>query len=233
MLVAVPSESKVCTSTQPRALDLFCGAGGATKGLQRAGFHVTGVDIRPQSRHCGDVFIQADAMTFPLDGFDFVWASPPCQRYTCLRSVFDSSKYPDLIAPVRERLDASGLPYVIENVVGAPLREDLMLCGNAFGLRSYRHRVFESNISLRSMDHPKHGTPVNRKGQNRRSHWNTGGFVTVVGDIGSYIGPEAMGIDWMTGNELSQAIPPVYAEYIGKQILEDMLKHNNTVQGTR
>ncbi len=204
---------------KPRALDLFCGAGGATKGLQRAGFHVTGVDIKAQPRHCGDEFHQADAMTFPLEGFDFVWASPPCQRYTCLKSVFDSSKYPDLVALVRDRLEASGLPYVIENVVGAPLRRDLMLCANAFGLRSYRHRLFESNRALKPMDHPKHVTPVNRRKKNRRGHWDAGGFVTVVGDIGSYVGPEAMGIDWMTGNELSQAIPPAYSEYIGKQII--------------
>jgi DNA (cytosine-5)-methyltransferase 1 len=201
------------------AVDLFCGAGGATKGLQRAGFYVVGVDIKPQPRYCGDLFIQADAMEFPIEGFDFVWSSPPCQCFTTLKSVFDSSKYQDLIEPVRQRLERSGIPFVIENVAGAPLRVDLMLCANAFGLRSYRHRIFESALPLTGMEHPKHVIPVNRRKKNRRGHWDAGGFVTVVGDIGSYVGPEAMGIDWMTGHELSQAIPPAYSEFIGRQIL--------------
>lgn len=200
-----------------RALDLFCGAGGASKGLMDAGFDVTGVDIRPQPRHCGSRFFQADAMDFPLNGYDLIWASPPCQRYTCLKSVFDSSKYPDLIDPIRERLKASRTPWVMENVVGAPLRVDLMLCAAAFGLRCYRHRIFEASFPLRPMAHPPHVVRVNRRKINRRAHWDAGGFVTVTGDIGSYVGPEAMGIDWMTGQELSQAIPPVYSEYIGRQ----------------
>lgn len=207
-----------------KALDLFCGAGGATKGLQQAGFHVTGVDIKAQPRHCGDSFIQMDAMTFlrtqPLAQYDLIWASPPCQRYTCLRSVFDSSKYPDLIAPVRKLLIGSRRPYVIENVVGAPLRTDLMLCASSFGLRSYRHRLFEASFPLVGMEHKPHVVPVNRRKKNRREHWDAGGFVTVVGDIGSYVGPEAMGINWMTGKELSQAIPPAYSEYIANQFLE-------------
>lgn len=202
-----------------RALDLFCGAGGATKGLQRAGFHVTGVDIKPQPRYCGDAFNQADAMTFPLDGFDFIWASPPCQRYTILNSVFDSSAYPDLVDAVRARLDESGKPYVIENVVGAPIRRDLTLCGALFGLRSYRHRIFESNRRLNGLTHRPHLVPVNPRGKNRRKHWAEGGYITVTGDVGSYVGPEAMGIDWMTGNELSQAIPPAYSEFIARQFL--------------
>lgn len=202
-----------------RALDLFCKAGGATKGLQRAGFYVVGVDIQPQPRHCGDEFHQADALTFPLEGYDLIWASPPCQRYTCLRSVFDSSKYADLIEAVRNRLESSGIPFVIENVVGAPLRRDLMLCAAPFGLRSYRHRIFECSFPVVQPSHPKHIVPVNRRKKNRRGHWDAGGFVTVVGDIGSYVGPEAMGIDWMTGNELSQAVPPAYSQYIAEQFL--------------
>lgn len=211
---------------QPRALDLFCKAGGATKGLQRAGFYVVGVDIEPQPRYCGDEFFQADALTFPLDGFDFIWASPHCQRYTSLKSVFDSTKYPDQIADVRARLVSSGLPFIIENVVGAPLRKDAMLCANSFGLRSYRHRIFESNVPLVSPEHRKHVIPVNRRKKNRRGHWDAGGFVTVVGDIGSYVGPEAMGIDWMTGNELSQAVIPAYSEYLGKQVMTYLTQTN-------
>lgn len=209
---------------KPKALDLFCGAGGASKGLMDAGFDVTGVDLRPMPRHRGDRFVQADAVDFPTEGFDFIWASPPCQRFTCLKSVFDSSKYPDLIEPIRAKLQASGVPWVMENVVGAPLRVDLTLCAAAFGLRSYRHRIFEANFPLTAMAHPRHRVPVNRRKTNRRAHWDAGGFVTVTGDIGSYVGPEAMGIDWMTGAELSQAIPPCYSEYIGKQAIAHLAK---------
>jgi DNA (cytosine-5)-methyltransferase 1 len=205
---------------KPRLLDLFCGAGGAAKGYQRAGFYVVGVDIKLQPHYCGDEFIQADAMTYPLDGFDAIHASPPCQRYTALRSVFDSTKYADLIGATRFRLEMSGLLWVIENVVGAPLRRDLILCAAPFGLRAYRHRIFEMNFPVEQPEHPKHLIPVNRRKKNRRGHWDAGGFVTVVGDISRYVGPEAMGIDWMTGNELSQAIPPAYTEYIGRWLLK-------------
>ncbi len=203
---------------KPRLLDLFCGAGGAAMGYHRAGFEVVGVDIKPQLRFPFE-FHQADAMEYPLGGFDVVHASPPCQRHTALKSVFDSSKYEDLVGATRRRLEHSGFLWVIENVVGAPLRRDLVLCAAPFGLRSYRHRIFEMNFPVEQPDHPKHVVRVNPRKKNRRGHWNAGGFMTVVGDIGSYVGPEAMGIDWMTGNELSQAIPPAYTEYIGRQLL--------------
>lgn len=198
----------------PRALDLFCCAGGASMGLHRAGFEVVGVDIDPQPRYPFE-FHQADAMTFPLDGFDFVWASPPCQRFSALATREDLSGYPDLVDPIRQRLVASGVPWCIENVPGAPLRRDLMLCGGMFGLRSYRHRHFECSFPIDQPEHPKHTVRVNRRGENRREHWARGGFITITGDVGIYCGPEAMGIDWMSGNEMSEAIPPAYAEYIG------------------
>ena len=204
-----------------RLLDLFCGAGGAATGYHRAGFEVVGVDIKPQKRYPFE-FHQADALEYLAEHgreFDAIHASPPCQRYTCLKSVFDASKYPDMVADTRSLLIASGKSYVIENVVGAPLRRDLMLCAAAFGLRSYRHRIFECSFAVMEPPHPKHIVPVNRRKKNRRGHWDAGGFVTVVGDIGSYVGPEAMGIDWMTGKELSQAIPPAYTEFIGKQLM--------------
>src|SRR5215472_2155359 len=113
--------------TRPRLLDLFCGAGGATKGYQRAGFHVTGVDIEPQPRYCGDEFIQADALEVLADleflaGFDVIHASPPCQAYSRTQRFHNvRHDHPDLLPPTRARLIASGLPYVIENVEGAPL----------------------------------------------------------------------------------------------------------------
>lgn len=207
------------------ALDLFCGAGGASMGLHRAGFEVVGVDIKPQPRYPFR-FVQGDALRppFELREFDLVWASPHCQRYTSLRSVFDSSKYPDQIADVRVLLDGYDGLSVIENVVGAPLRSDLILCAHSFGLRAYRHRIFECSFPVVQPEHKPHVILVNRKKTNRRAHWNAGGFVTVVGDIGRYVGPEAMGINWMTGNELSQAVPPAYSEYIAKQALTHMAR---------
>jgi DNA (cytosine-5)-methyltransferase 1 len=183
-------------------------------GLHRAGFDVVGVDIDPQPRYPFE-FHQADAMTFPLDGFDFIWASPPCQRFSALATREDLSGYPDLIDPIRQRLIDASVPWCIENVPGAPVRKDLLLCGGMFGLRSYRHRHFECSFQIKQPEHPKHTVRVNRRGENRREHWARGGFMTITGDVGVYCGPEAMGIDWMSGNEMSEAIPPAYAEYIG------------------
>jgi len=199
----------------PRALDLFCCAGGAGVGLYRAGFEVVGVDNKPQPRY-PFAFHHADAMDFPFEGFDFLWASPPCQRFCRLNTREDLSHYPDLIDGIRQRFIASGKPFVIENVPEAPVRCDLMLCGGMFGLRSYRHRHFECGFPIKQPDHPKHVTRVNRRGENRREHWGRGGFMTITGDVGTYCGPGAMGIDWMTGNELSEAIPPAYSEYVGR-----------------
>lgn len=207
----------------PKALDLFCGAGGATRGLQWSGFNVVGVDVSPQPNYCGDRFNQLDAMATlqsELKQFDFIWASPPCQRYCALNGREDLSGYPDLIEPIRQMLTDSGVPFVIENVPGAPIRKDLMLCGSMFhGLRSYRHRYFECNFPVGQPDHPKHTVRVNRRGENRREHWANGGFLTITGDVGTYCGLGAMGIDWMTGAEMSEAIPPAYSEYIGRAAL--------------
>src|SRR3990167_3105170 len=201
--------------TRPKALDLCCCAGDPGMGLHRAGFDVVGVDIDPQPRYPFE-FHQTDALTYPLDGFDFIWASPPCQKFCALRTREDLSGYPDLIEPVRARLIASGRPFIIENVPGAPVRRDVVLCGAMFGLRSYRHRHFECSFPVGQPDHPKHAVRVNRCGENRKTHWANGGFLTITGDVGVYCGPGAMGIDWMNGNEMSEAIPPAYAEYIGR-----------------
>lgn len=199
----------------PIALDLFCCAGGAAMGLSRAGYQVVGVDIDPQPRYPFP-FIQADVMQIDFRKFDLVWASPPCQKFCRLKTREDLSGYPDLIEPVRAKLIASGVPYVIENVPEAPIRCDLMLCANMFGLRSYRHRHFECSFPIEQPVHHEHKVRVNRRGENRREHWANGGFMTITGDVGIYCGPGAMGIDWMTGNEMSEAIPPAYAEYIAK-----------------
>lgn len=210
---------------KPRALDLFCGAGGATKGLQRAGFHVTGVDIKPQPRYCGDVFIQADAMTYPLEGFDFIWASPPCQAYCALRHMYPLKQYADLVAPVRDRLRTGPvLAWVIENVPGAPLVSPVQMCGSAFALRVRRHRLFEATFDLRERRccHRWQGRPIDVSGTggrriNRRPD-DHGGNTNKPRNLKE--ARAAIGIDWMTRYELSQAIPPAYSEFIGKQAMK-------------
>lgn len=204
---------------RPRLLDLFSGAGGAARGYQLAGFHVTGVDINPQPRYAGDEFVQADAMTFPLDGYDAIHASPPCRDHTWLTSLagYDGSAW--MLPATRARLEKSGLPYVIENVMGADMRRDLLLCGGMFGLRTYRHRQFEAGggVKLEQPPHPAHVARTATK--QRRERWAQGWHVSITGDVGVYVGPEAMGIDWMSGNELSQAIPPAYSELVGGFLL--------------
>jgi DNA (cytosine-5)-methyltransferase 1 len=186
-------------------------------GLSRAGFEVVGVDMASQPRYPFE-FHRGDALEYPTEGFDLIWASPPCQRFSRLSAREDLSGYPDLIEPLRRKLSSTGIPFVIENVPEAPIRKDLLLCGAMFGLRSYRHRHFECSFTVNQPIHPSHRVRVNRRGENRREWWAQGGFITITGDVGTYCGPKAMGIDWMTGAEMSQAIPPAYAEFIGRQV---------------
>ncbi len=209
-----------------RALDLFCGAGGVSKGLQRAGFRVTGTDIKPQKNYCGDDFVRGDVTvcrdTTLLKRFDFIWASPPCQAYSQAAQAQRAAGkvYPDLVAQVREMLDAAGVPYTIENVPKAPIRPDVKLCGCYFGLKLRRERWFETSW---------------REGPHAFEHKHDGPVVSVVSVVGhgtpSWVRQQlgynptiadyraAMGIDWMNRTELSQAIPPAYAEYIARQFL--------------
>lgn len=203
--------------SKPRLLDLFSGAGGAARGYQRAGFYVVGIDNRPQPRYAGDEFFQADAMTFPLEGFDAIHASPPCQGYSSITFYAKSSK-DKLIEPVRERLIASGEPYVIENVYRAPLRNPMRLCGSAFGLGVYRHRLFESNAFFALEPPCKHsfkslGIYGHIKAMDRRH-----GGVRRPDTLAE--AQAAMGIGWMTWPELCEAIPPAYAQWIGKNLMD-------------
>lgn len=146
--------------SRPLLLDLFCGAGGAAMGYHRAGFDVIGVDLNPQPRYPFE-FHQCDALewlSYEQNEFDAIHASPPCQRYTALAKGNNANvdDYPDLIAPTRELLQETGLPYVIENVPSAPLRYPITLCGEMFGLSVIRHRLFESNLPLLMCPHRPH-----------------------------------------------------------------------------
>ncbi len=216
-----------------RLLDLFSGAGGAAMGYYRAGFtEIVGIDIKKQKRYPFD-FIQADALNPPvrLEDFDLIHASPPCQRFTKARSFnkfrhnIDWRDYPDLLTPCREMLD--GYPSVIENVPGAPMRIDVMLCGTMFGLRVFRHRWFEisnRNLILTPLcDHK--GTDTNK------GTVKNGDYFCVVnnGGMGMTDTPyakkadcaKAMGIDWMTRKEMTQAVPPAYTEFLGRKLIEN------------
>jgi DNA (cytosine-5)-methyltransferase 1 len=206
---------------RPRLLDLFCGAGGAAAGYHRAGFEVVGVDLKPQPNY-PFVFHQLDVRELPnffLAAHQFVHASPPCQAYSPLGALSPDKTYPDLVAFTRALLVGSGVPYVIENVMSAPLIKErsIVLCGSMFGLRTYRHRRFESSMDLTAPEHPKHTVLTATK--QRKARWAEGWNVSITGDVGVYVGPEAMGIDWMNGNELCEAIPPAYTEFIGRQLL--------------
>jgi len=203
--------------SRPRLLDLFCGAGGCAVGYDRAGFDVVGVDSAPQKRYPFE-FHQADAMTWSLDGYDVIHASPPCQMYSLLNARHGYKHTVDLVDPIRQRLIAAGVPHIIENVPGAPLHNYTLLCGTMFGLRTIRHRLFECSIgpfmAPRSCCHTVRSSTKKRKEQLAE-----GLFISVTGNVGSYVGVPCMGIDWMHGDELSQAIPPAYTEYIGTQLL--------------
>jgi DNA (cytosine-5)-methyltransferase 1 len=199
-----------------RILDLFCGAGGAAMGYHRAfpDAEIVGVDLHPQPRYPFS-FVQADAMTFDLDGFDFIHASPPCQSFS-FASLFHAGtqdKYPDLIDPTRQRLLAAGVPHVIENVPGAPIRQDVLLCGEMFGLRVHRHRYFEVHgFLVMQAPHSKH----NLRGADHNCHIEEGVTRIVAGHFSDLADAgDAMGIDWMNHRELAESIPPAYTEHIG------------------
>jgi hypothetical protein len=218
-------------STKPRLLDLYCGAGGCSVGYARAGFEVVGVDHKPQRNYPFE-FRQADALEYLAEHgrhFDAIHASPPCQRYSKATLCGPNRhEYPDLLPSTRDAIDALGLPWIIENVSGAPMKPPaVQLCGLMFGLKTLRHRWFESNMLLLAPSHPSHRGKV----------IGVGGMVSVVGHGG---GPnsrtrermklsgdrdtkadweKAMGIDWMTRDEIAQAIPPAYTEWVGKQLI--------------
>jgi DNA (cytosine-5)-methyltransferase 1 len=201
---------------KPRLLDLYCGAGGAAEGYRRAGFDVTGVDIKPQPRY-PFTFICTDATTISLAGYDAYHASPPCQDHIARKAARPHGTG-WMLAATRQRLTATGRPWVIENVPGAPMRADYTLCGCMFGLDVRRERWFETSwhgFTLRPpCDHHRPAVSVYGHG-GKRSHMRGG-------DPGAYVDLDetrkAMGITWMTTSELSQAIPPDYTHLIGAEL---------------
>lgn len=211
-------------------------------GLHRAGFEVTGHDVRPQPRYPFR-FVQGDALCADLTGYDFVWASPPCQAHTSMKTMHNAKKHIDLIPATRAKLRQWGGPYIIENVVGAPLENPINLCGTMFGLgcedaELRRHRIFESNVRLTALEcqHGKRAAVMGVYGGHLRNRirartisvYGEGVRDSVrkmdkgVADFNVHQGREAMGIDWMTIAELCQAIPPAYSEFLGRQIISTL-----------
>lgn len=214
----------------PLLIDLCCSAGGATRGYQLAGFEVWGVDVRPQPRYPGSRFIRADALDVlaeigcgRLPWPAAVHASPPCQTWSAYRRRGSGvgAGYPDLIGDLRMMLGLLGIPYVIENVPGAPLLGPIRLCGSSFGLDVRRHRLFETSwpTTAPACDHgwqtPRFPQATNRT--NPRSTVEVG-----VRRIPLAVQQQAMQIDWMTREELSQAVPPAFTRYLGVRLMEHL-----------
>ena len=207
-----------------KLLDLYCKAGGTSKGYADAGFEVTGIDIKKQKRY-PYTFIQADCLEILKDldylrTFDVIAASPPCQTHSATRHLRNaqgkSTDKVDLIPQTREALVASGVPYVIENVPGAPLINPVQYCGSYFGLKVRRHRLFESNFPIigSPCKHKEQGRPVGIYGSMRDEIPGGGHTAKTIEQA-----REAMGIDWMIWGELVEAIPPIYTYEIGKQLI--------------
>lgn len=227
----------------PVLLDMFCGAGGAAMGYSRAGFDIVGVDIKPQKNYPFR-FIQADALEYAslfAQRFDVIHASPPCQAYSVMKHLSNGT-HPELVEQCRELMQATGLTWVMENVPGSPLIDPVVLCGSSFGLDLRRHRLFESNIDLvgKPCDHswqtPRFNSTASRNGPknglssvvtvcgNRTTPFRNqkSGVLTIVSHDRQGAGisewRRAMEIDWMTRDELSQAIPPAYTQWLGRQL---------------
>jgi DNA (cytosine-5)-methyltransferase 1 len=202
---------------RPRLLDAFCCQGGASRGYDLAGFDVTGIDLNPQPRYPYP-FIQGDAIAYIREHgaeFDFIHASCPCQRYTLAWKI-QHRDHPDLIAPTRDALESTGRPWVIENVEEAAgeLRDPVTLCAAAFGMRTYRHRLFETGggFTFTAPPHPAHTAPLTKMGRPRQA----GHFAHYVGNFsGVQDARDDMGVPWMNRDGIRECIPPAYTRWIG------------------
>jgi len=213
--------------TKPKLLDLCCGSGGCSTGYDRAGFDVTGVDIIERANYPYQ-FIKADALEIDLSGYDAIHASPPCQRYcwATQRHRNVGKVYPDILAPIRERLIDCGMPYVIENVPNAPLLNPTYLEGTMFKLNVIRRRGFETNWWLPQPMYIKRKKPIMQQSKkDPRIFIKKSAYCSVAGNgadgrscrLADW--QAAMDIDWMTRGEITQAIPPAYTEYLGRYLM--------------
>lgn len=221
MAVNLNARSDYALQGRPRLLDLFCGAGGAGYGYHLAGFDVVGVDINPQP-HYPFQFVQADCMDVDVfAGIDAIHASPPCQAYTRKaanwgRKRTSWAEHPDLLGPTREKLIATGLPYILENVMGARMRPNMVLCGTQFGLRIIKHRQFECSFPVTapeaSCDHSDVYNPWSGKGRSAREHREAQGTPWI---------PQCGGASRKAGvtGDLNNAIPPAFTQFIGEQLM--------------
>lgn len=223
----------------PRVLDLFCGAGGCSMGYKLAGFAPSGIDIRNQP-HYPFAFVQCEALGFLRvnanwirDNFTIIHASPPCQFFSQLKSIHKDLAFHDLIAQTRDLLDDVGLPYIIENVPGAKtaLINPLMLCGTMFGLKLFRHRLFEighagKKLIVLTPQHTSHKQlGLHAAKTSKAPDYEKGEVHSIYGHFsGSKQAGIVMGTTWMTRNEMSQAIPPLYTAHIGLQLLNGYLQ---------
>lgn len=221
---------------KPRLLDLFCGAGGAAMGYARAGFEVVGVDIAAQPNY-PFTFYQADAMTLVQDRMAGCWhiadgihaagvpclgkfgavhASPPCQAYSTISR--NDKNYADLYGPTRDLLRKSGLPYVIENVIGAPYESGVVLCGSMFGMTVRRHRNFETSFAILRPEcrHQEQGRPYTITGHGGGCE-SKHSLKPPPRDFGKH-----MDMEWATPYEVTQAIPPAFTEFIGALLMEQL-----------
>lgn len=223
---------------KPLAIDLFCGAGGAARGLQQAGFRVVGVDNRPQPRYAGDAFVLGDALNPPVDlrAADFIWASPPCQASTSLKSMWNAREHADLIPQTRRLLEESGVQWTMENVPGSSLA-GFFLCGSMFGLgvevydgwrQLRRHRWFEASFRPLVPRCSHSGPTIGFYGDHARDRRRKPGVrdrgVDFADSEKLELGRSAMGMPWSDWKGISQAIPPAYSRFIGEQAMQFIRK---------